>query len=254
MFNKIVGAVNQYLKSRYNLYGINFDTVISTDLEDLKQYTQNFNYRALYRNDDDVRMLSELQKKFSNTKDYSLLLYNYGIPKLNKTKFNQMDLTAFFKEDKPEPEFSKALIRGGVSSEIVGSLKAMKKNLNTSDDNAFTIRNVKLIDIEINYRLITPSQEFLDNFTTLYLTDIQRNLTIPVTIDFGGTIGKDTIEMQPEFSEIENWGLIDLQRAGDLKQCAFSVNVSAPLFSNFTEIVTGVKEITITLGVGKIQK
>lgn len=100
MFHLIVNATNQYLKDLYNQYGLNFDVVASTDLDDLKQYTNNFNYRSIYRNDKEVRMLSDLQKRFSNTKDYAVLLYNYEAHKRVQDKFNNINLKAYFNETK----------------------------------------------------------------------------------------------------------------------------------------------------------
>ena len=243
MFHKIVGAVNQYIKGVYNQYGLNFDVVASTDLEDLKQYTQNFSYRAIYRNDSSVRMFEDLKQRFSNTSDYAVLLYNYEPPALNRTKFNQMDLGAYFTDNKDYGEMKKIT---SIDRHAADFLHAIKTVDNT-DDNTYQVRDLKVIDIKLNYRLICPNQEFIDNFTTLYLINLQRNLKVVTKVDFGGRVGQHDIEIFPEFEDIDSWGLIDTTRAADLRQVGFSVNVTSPLFSNFTNTVTGVKEIVINL-------
>ena len=56
------------------MYGLNFEVVASTDLDDLKQYTNNFNYKAIFRNDASVRMLDDLQQKFKNIHYYYIAL------------------------------------------------------------------------------------------------------------------------------------------------------------------------------------
>ena len=249
MFHLIVNATNQYLKDLYNQYGLNFDVVASTDLDDLKQYTNNFNYRSIYRNDKEVRMLSDLQKRFSNTKDYAVLLYNYEAPKRVQDKFNNINLKAYFNETKDHSIYKlkenelKAL--DGNTQEFLRGLKVNSSMQN----NLFVVRDVKVITMTLNYKLICPNQEFIDNFTMLYLTDLQRNLAIPVTIDFGSYVGSHTIDIDTQFEDIESWGLIDTSRAGDLKQVGFTLTITSPIFSNFTDLVSGLREIRVSLGI-----
>ena len=113
----------------------------------------------------------------------------------------------------------------------------------------FVTRDVKLIDMKLNYKLISPSAEFIDNFTMLYLTNLQRNIDFPVTINFGGYVGEHQIIINPQFDDIESWGLIDTSRAGDLRQVGFSVDITAPVFSNYTDLVSGIREIKLSLGI-----
>ena len=246
MFHLLVNATNQFLKDVYNQYGLNFEVVASTDLDDLKQYTNNFTYKAIYRNDETVRMLDELQRKFNNTKDYSLLLYNYEPPRRAEDRLNNINLKAYFNEGKTFDRELKDIDPGALEF-----LHSIKTN-GTTANNTFVTRDVKLIKMKINYKLISPSQEFIDNFTMLYLTDLQRNIGIPVTVDFGGYIGQHKIEIEPVFADIDTWGLIDVARAGDLKQVGFSVDITAPVFSNFTDLVSGLRDINLTLGVVNI--
>ena len=242
MFNLLVNATNQYIKDLYNMYGLNFEVVASTDLDDLKQYTNNFNYKAIYRNDASVRMLDELQQRFKNTKDYSLLLYSFEPPRKNPDRLNNINLQAYFSEGKSFDQLT------SVDKDTKEFLKSVKVN-GKVDNNMFVTRDVKLIDMKLNYKLISPSAEFIDNFTMLYLTNLQRNIDFPVTINFGGYVGEHQIIINPQFDDIESWGLIDTSRAGDLRQVGFSVSITAPVFSNYTDLVSGIREIKLSLGI-----
>lgn len=232
MINLVVTKFFKDFKANLELYGILSDVRFSSDITLISEYTKSFRIRNLMQ---DYKLITDQDaKNLIDLGNYALCLYN-------RSSIKKSDIANNLK-------INAGILPSGIDPNIAGAdVLQAQKILEPYD---IEIRSVIHGSISIQVKMLSSNSNCLESLEFLLLDNyIKKNPTFGVKVKFSENMEPLEFDYNTNFSDIDEFGLIDPKVYGDMQQISFSFDISGMFLSMFKRNEKSMSSVSFLLEV-----